>query len=77
MDCLTDRQIIEYYHRSYKATDGLWFMKLEEKYGFGVALEIDKQVWKVVPKIQARMIRSMMELDEGEEFKKEITVFKY
>jgi hypothetical protein len=64
MDSLTDQQVAEYFHRSYKAVDGLWFMKVEEKYGFDAALEIDKEVWKVMPKIQARMIRSMLEKDE-------------
>ena len=27
MCSLTDRQVAEYFHRSYKAVDGLWFMK--------------------------------------------------
>lgn len=57
---------MEYFHRSYKTADGLWFMKMEEKHGFDVALEIDKEVWKVMPKIQARMIKSMLGLEEGE-----------
>lgn len=64
---LSDRQIAAYFHRSYAAADGLWFMKVEEKYGFETALEIDDQVWKVLPKIQARMLKSMMLLDEGME----------
>ena len=65
MEELTDKQITEYFHRSYAAVDGLWFMKVEEKCGFDTALEIDDQVWKVLPKIQARMIKSMLHLDEG------------
>jgi hypothetical protein len=60
MGHLTNRQIIEYFHRSYKTADGLWFIKVEEKYGFNAALEIDKEVWKIMPKIQARMIKSML-----------------
>jgi hypothetical protein len=66
MKPLTDQQIIEYFHRSYKAADGLWFMKVEEKYGFDAALERDKEVWKVMPKIQARMIKSMLGEGGGE-----------
>jgi hypothetical protein len=66
MDSLTDKQIIEYFHRSYKAADGLWFMKAEEKYGFNAALEMDKEVWKVMPKIQARMVKSMLGKGDGE-----------
>jgi len=51
---LTDKQIVEYFKRSYTAVDGLWFMKVEEIYGFDTALDIDEEVWKVMPKIQAR-----------------------
>lgn len=65
MDSLTDGQVIEYYHRCYKAVDGLWFMKVEEKFGFKVALELDKQVWSIVPKIQARMIKSLLKLGKN------------
>jgi Family of unknown function (DUF6125)/L-2-amino-thiazoline-4-carboxylic acid hydrolase len=60
MNLLANRQVAEYFHRSYKASDGLWFMKVEEKFGFDVALELDKEVWKVMPKIQARMIKSIL-----------------
>ena len=66
LESLTDSQVAEYFHRSYKAVDGLWFMKVEEEYGFKVALEIDKEVWKVMPKIQARMIKSMLGKGDGE-----------
>jgi predicted ArsR family transcriptional regulator len=62
---LTDKQIGHYFKRSYTAVDGLWFMKIEEKYGFDVALDIDDEVWKVLPKIQARMLKSMGGLDGG------------
>ena len=61
-DC---QQIINYFLRSYRAIDGLWFMKVEEQYGFDRALEIDNEVWKVMPKIQARMIKSMLNLNNG------------
>jgi hypothetical protein len=62
---LTDKQIGEYFKRSYTAVDGLWFMKVEEKYGFETALDIDDDVWKVMPKIQARKLKSMGQLGEG------------
>ena len=42
-------------------------MKVEEKYGFDTALQIDKEVWKVMPKIQARMIKSMLKIDKDED----------
>ena len=62
---LNDKQIAEFCHRSYTAMDGLWFMKVEEKYGFGAALEVDNEVWKVLPKIQARMLKSMAKMENG------------
>ncbi|OPY49712.1 MAG: hypothetical protein A4E48_02162 [Methanosaeta sp. PtaU1.Bin060] len=62
---LSDRQRSEYFHRSYAAVDGLWFMKAEEKYGFEAALELDEAVWRILPKIQARMIKAMMGLESG------------
>jgi hypothetical protein len=46
----------------YKSVDGLWFMKVEEKDGFNAALTVDNEVWKVMPKIQARMIKSFLVL---------------
>lgn len=35
-------------------------MKMEERYGFEEALETDRRVWAVFPKIQVRLIRSML-----------------
>jgi len=62
---LDDKQTIDYLHRSYSVVDGLWFMKVEEKSGFEEALNIDKEVWKVLPKIQARMLKSIGNAENG------------
>ena len=62
---LTPKQIAEYFQRSYAAVDGLWFMKVEEKYGFGAALDVDNEVWKVFPKIQARALKSLCKAGNG------------
>jgi hypothetical protein len=66
MGSLSDAQVAEYFNRSFRAVDGLWFMKVEEKFGFDVALRVDAEVWRVMPKIQARMIKSFLKLGEGE-----------
>jgi hypothetical protein len=63
---LGDAQVAEYFNRSFRAVDGLWFLKVEEKFGFDVALQVDAEVWKVVPKIQARMVKSFLKVDKGE-----------
>jgi predicted ArsR family transcriptional regulator len=62
---LSESQIADYFRRSYTAVDGLWFLKVEERYGFETALQIDEEVWKVLPKIQARMIKNMLSLESG------------
>jgi len=62
---LTDKQMIEYLHRSYTAVDGLWFMKTEDAYDFETALGIDEKVWKIMPKIQARKLKELTGLSSG------------
>jgi hypothetical protein len=62
---LTKDQIIDYFHRSFTAMDGLWFMKVEEKYGVDVALALDNAVWEIFPKIQARELKAMMQAGSG------------
>ena len=65
------KNMAHFFNRSYKAVDGLWFLKIEERYGFETALEIDKEIWKIMPKIQARIIISILELgSDWEAFKK-------
>jgi hypothetical protein len=64
-DNLTEEQKTEYFRRSYTAVDGLWFMKIEEGLGFDFALKIDEAVWSILPKIQARTLKSMMDLNDG------------
>jgi hypothetical protein len=62
---LTEEQKTEYFRRSYTAVDGLWFMMVEERMGFEQALQIDEAVWAVLPKIQARTLKAMMDLHSG------------
>ena len=62
---LNDKQIADFFHRCYAAVDGLWCMKVEEKYGFDTALEIDNEVFKVMPKIQARKIKELTNTGDG------------
>lgn len=74
---LTDKQIAEYFQRSYTSVDGLWFMKIEERYDFDTALDIDKNVWKVFPKIQARTMKSLCGLGYGIEALREAIEAKH
>jgi hypothetical protein len=59
---LTTDQIEEYLYRSYTRVDGLWFMLTEERFGFDAALQLDEAVWKVLPKIQARLLQQQLKL---------------
>jgi hypothetical protein len=65
MASLSDKQAAEYFRRCYTAVDGLWFLKTEARYDFDTALAIDEQVWNVLPKIQARALKSMLEAPAG------------
>ncbi len=62
---LTGEQAAEFFRRCYAAVDGLWCMKVEERYGFETALEIDNAVWQVFPKIQARKLKELTGMDRG------------
>ena len=59
---LTPEQVAEYLYRSYTRVDGLWFVLAEERYGFDAALALDEAVWKVMPKIQARLLQQQLDL---------------
>jgi len=62
---LTGEQAAEFFRRCYAAVDGLWCMKVEERYGFETALEVDDAVWQVFPKIQARKLKELTGLGNG------------
>lgn len=57
-----NNQIIGYLKRSYFALDGLWFLIVEEYLSLEEALKIDEQVWRILPKIQAREVRKMLDI---------------
>lgn len=50
---------LEYFKKSYFAVDGLWFLMIEEEISFEKALEIDKRVWTLMAKIQARTAKTL------------------
>lgn len=62
---LNRKQLKEYLQNSYAKVDGLWFLKTEEQFGFEKALESDLEVWKIMPKIQARYLKSVPEIRKG------------
>ena len=54
-----------YLWRSFSAVDGLWFAKVEEQLGFEAALALDRTVWEVMPKIQARKLKALADVGDG------------
>lgn len=61
------RILSEYFKRCFLAVDGLWFMMLENTDSFEKALEVDRKVWEVLPKIQARKIKELFEMEDAED----------
>ena len=55
-------QLVELLRRSYLAVDGLWFVMCEQRAGLEAALDLDEQVWQVMPKLQARKAREVLGL---------------
>lgn len=76
MDREKDREIIEqipkekladfiFMHlRDMWAVDGLYYLGIEEKYGTEVATDIDRFVWSVMGKIEARRIKTMFDISD-------------
>ena len=58
-----DAMLVEMLRRSYFACDGLWFVKIEDRRGLEEALQLDDQVWAVMPKIQARKARELLGIE--------------
>jgi hypothetical protein len=44
------------------SVDGLYYIYIEEKYGIDSATEIDRKVWELMGKIEARRIKELFEI---------------
>ena len=51
--------------RNMWSIDGLYFLGIEEKYGTKVATEIDKDVWKIMGKIEARRLKILFDIKDN------------
>ena len=54
-------KIIDTYAKAWQAMDGAYFLALEKKYGMDVAIEMDKDAWRIFSPIEAKRI--MKEFD--------------
>jgi hypothetical protein len=62
--------------RNMWAVDGLYYLGIEEMYGTEVATEIDRKVWEVMGKIEARKIKKLFDIN-GTDIQSMIKALKY
>jgi hypothetical protein len=60
-----DKQFIQLIRSALTAIDGLWFLEVEDKFGFEKAFEIDIQVWKRYGNIIIKRIKKTLSLKEN------------
>lgn len=49
-------KVIDAYAKAWQAMDGAYFLALEKKYGMDVAIEMDKEAWRIFSPIEAKRI---------------------
>ena len=49
-------KLVEVFSRSLTTIDGLWFLAIEQKYGFDAAMEMDIEVWRRFSSIHGRRV---------------------
>ncbi len=59
-----DKHLIELIRSALTAIDGLWFLEVEEKFGFRDAFEIDLKVWKRYGPIIIKRIRKALAIED-------------
>ena len=52
--------------RNMWAVDGFYYLFIEEKYGTEIATEIDRKVWEVMGKIEARKIKQLFDIKKND-----------
>ena len=62
--------------RNMWAVDGLYYLFIEEKFGKNEATEIDRKVWEVMGKIEARKIKDFFKI-KGSDVKTVLNALKY
>ena len=60
---IPNEQLREICSRTYYTIDGLWFLAVEEKYGFDVAFEMNQVVWERASSIIGKRLVKNLNLD--------------
>ncbi|MGQ4910812.1 MAG: DUF6125 family protein [Candidatus Thorarchaeota archaeon] len=58
-------KIIDAYAKAWQAMDGAYFLALEKKYGMDVAIEMDKEAWRIFSPIEAKRIMREFGIEEN------------
>ena len=58
-------KIIDMYAKAWQAMDGAYFLSLEKEFGMDVAIQMDKEAWRIFSPIEARRIMQTMDIDEN------------
>ncbi len=70
-------KIIDAYAKAWQAMDGAYFLSLEKKYGMDVAMEMDREAWRIFSPIEARRIMREFGIEEGGGLKSLEQALKY
>ncbi|MDD6209394.1 MAG: DUF6125 family protein [Bacteroidales bacterium] len=68
LERLTKKELIELidiYAKNQLALDGVWFQSIEAKHGMDEAMEHDRNVWRKHTEIEARRIKSFLNLPDN------------
>ena len=69
-------KLVEVCSRSLNTIDGLWFLAIEQKYGFDTALEMDIEVWRRFSLIHARRLVKNFAIKEDNPIQAIIKLFE-
>ena len=58
-------KIIDMYAKAWQAMDGAYFLSLEKEYGMDVAIQMDKDAWRIFSPIEAKRIKKEMGIEEN------------
>ncbi|MDF1538236.1 MAG: DUF6125 family protein [Candidatus Thorarchaeota archaeon] len=58
-------KVVDAYAKAWQAMDGAYFLALEKKYGMDIAIEMDKEAWRIFSPIEAKRIMKEFEMPEN------------
>ena len=58
-------KIIDAYAKAWQAMDGAYFLALEKKYGIDVAIDMDKEAWRLFSPIEAKRIMKEFDIQQN------------